>query len=145
MLHAIVIGLSLVGMFELIGVDLSDLIAGQSEVTSQLGQFGANTALFIIGFLRVIGRGVLAATFGVSLSLLWRRRGMPSLMGMVAAVVMITLQVAAFLVEYLFTPSYMSSSVNVVLEILQLGYGMGALTLLCVPALGMMRLAQRWV
>jgi hypothetical protein len=141
-LHAIVIGLSFLAVFEWVSMSLS-------ENASMLSfpQIGVSMAIPLIGVFQVVGRGLLGVSLGVALSLLWRQHG-PAVIG--AAAVVIVLQVVGSPVSYLSPYLIMICSVDIdttlrLVSTHNMGYGILWLILVYLPSWGTMRLAQRWV
>lgn len=146
-LHAVVIGLSLLGFFQWVGMGLTGHLGAQPAMAFSAG---ANMALSAIAILRIVGRGLFAAALGVALSLLWRRRGLAII---ASATVIIVIQGLNYVISILITYSVLfggwgaSSTTDFVslISVLSTVYAILSLILIYLLAWGTMRLARHGV
>lgn len=146
-LYAIAIGLSFAGLFQWLGAVFSNMLSMQSSVeTLVLINIVAAITSPVLTALRITGLVILASSIGVMLSLLWRQRGLASV---VAATVMIIFQIiGAFISSFAYWFMFTSQDIDMTtkyIAIFSLGYGILLVILIYALAWGVMHQAQRRV
>ena len=147
-LHAAALGLSFIGMFQSLGMILS-ILSMQPAIPFGITSIATVLVLSVLTILRIAGLAFLASIVGVTLSLLWRQRGLAII---AAAAVMLTIVITGFLLSLALPTvtitAYRSMGIDLkpgIVSAINWGYGIVSTTLVYLLAWGAMRLARRWV